>query len=92
MTRRSVFPLALTPWSLQAKPALFEQTDLFHQGDAGVHTYRIPALIESRKGTLIAIADARHDGSGDLPARGHRRITWDAHFPAIPRIGSLTLR
>jgi sialidase-1 len=47
----------------------FEQTDLFHQGDAGVHTYRIPALIETLKSTLIAVADARHDSTSDLPAR-----------------------
>ena len=45
------------------------QVDLFHQGDAGVHTYRIPALIESRKGKLLAVCDARHDSGGDMPAR-----------------------
>ena len=43
--------------------------DLFTQGEAGVHTYRIPALIESRSGTLIAMADARHNSSSDLPGR-----------------------
>lgn len=48
---------------------LFQQTVLFRQGEGGVHTYRIPALAETRKGTLIAVADARHDGTGDLPAR-----------------------
>ena len=47
----------------------FEQVDLFHQGDGGVHTYRIPALVRTRKGTLIAVADARHDSTSDLPAR-----------------------
>lgn len=45
------------------------QIDLFRQKQEGVHTYRIPALIETRKGTLLAIADARHDGVRDLPAR-----------------------
>ncbi len=67
--RRSVLSLALTPWLLASKRVPFGQTDLFRQGDAGVHTYRIPALIEARRGTLIAVADARHDGGGDLPAR-----------------------
>lgn len=47
----------------------FRQVDLFRQGDDGVHTYRIPALVETRKGTLIAVADARHDKSSDLPGR-----------------------
>jgi sialidase-1 len=47
----------------------FEQVDLFAKGDAGVNTYRIPALVQTRKGTLIAIVDARHDSARDLPAR-----------------------
>ena len=46
-----------------------QQTDLFQQGDAGVHTYRIPALIETRRGTLLAVADARHNNTRDLPGR-----------------------
>jgi sialidase-1 len=45
------------------------QLDLFRQGQEGVHTYRIPALIETRKGTLLAMADARHESAKDLPAR-----------------------
>jgi len=51
------------------RPPLFEQVDLFQQGDGGVHTYRIPALVETRRGTLIAVADARHDSTSDMPAR-----------------------
>ncbi|MFN7924143.1 MAG: sialidase family protein [Bryobacteraceae bacterium] len=43
--------------------------DLFTQGTGGVHTYRIPALVETKKGTLIAVADARFDNSRDLPGR-----------------------
>jgi hypothetical protein len=41
--------------------AFLSQLDLFHQGEAGVNTYRIPALLQSAKGTLIAVADARRD-------------------------------
>jgi sialidase-1 len=48
---------------------LFDQVDLFRQGEGGVHTYRIPALVESRRGVLIAVVDARRDGTGDLPGR-----------------------
>jgi hypothetical protein len=63
LTRRAVFMMPL------AVAARDETVELFHQGDAGVHTYRIPALIETRKGTLLAVCDARHDSSGDMPAR-----------------------
>ncbi len=52
-----------------AQAPLFEQVDLLHKGGVGVHTYRIPALLETLKGTLIAVADARHDSARDLPAR-----------------------
>lgn len=45
------------------------QVDLWKQGDGGIHTYRIPALVETRKGTLLAVADARYDSSRDLPGR-----------------------
>lgn len=51
-----------------AKPTAFLQVELFQQGEAGVHTYRIPALVQTTKGTLIAVVDARRDSSRDLPA------------------------
>jgi sialidase-1 len=59
---------ACSPMLFGASP-LFRQVDLFRQGEGGVHTYRIPALLETRKGTLIAVADARYDNSRDLPGR-----------------------
>lgn len=51
----------------RTKSPLFEQTDLFQQGEDGVHTYRIPALAVTKKGTLLAVADARHESAADLP-------------------------
>lgn len=36
-------------------------------GDEGVHTYRIPGLITTNKGTLIAVYDIRYTTSRDLP-------------------------
>jgi sialidase-1 len=36
-------------------------------GDDGVHTYRIPGLATTPKGTLIAAFDARNQSSVDLP-------------------------
>lgn len=47
--------------------ALFERTPLEQAGDAGVHTYRIPALEVANDGTLVVAFDARNDSSGDLP-------------------------
>jgi len=38
-----------------------------HRGYDGVHTYRIPGLATTNKGTLIGVYDVRHRGGGDLP-------------------------
>ena len=36
-------------------------------GDDGVHTYRIPGLVTTKAGALIAVYDIRHRSGGDLP-------------------------
>ena len=36
-------------------------------GDDKVHTYRIPGIVSTQKGTLLAVYDIRYDKSGDLP-------------------------
>lgn len=36
-------------------------------GDNEVHTYRIPGLITTDQGTMIAVFDNRYTGTGDLP-------------------------
>ena len=70
LTRRAAAMTALgSPLLAIGAAAVSTQVDLFRQGDEGVHTYRIPALIETPKGTLVAVADARHDSARDLPAR-----------------------
>jgi len=70
ITRRAAMGiLAAAPAWAKRRAPLFEQVELFRQGEAGVHTYRIPALVETRRGTLIAVADARHDSTSDMPAR-----------------------
>ncbi len=48
--------------ALAAEP---EQTALFSSGQDGYHTYRIPALIVSKKGTLLAFCEGRKNGRGD---------------------------
>ncbi len=86
MQRRLLLLLAAAPFQLRAKAPLVDQVDLFHAGDSGVHTYRIPALLETLKGTLLAVVDARHDSGSDMPARislvmrrsSDRGRTWSA--------------
>lgn len=55
--------------AVAAEKDVLQQVDLWKQGDDGVHTYRIPALLETRKGTLLAVVDARYENSRDLPGR-----------------------
>ncbi len=47
--------------------ALFEQTDVFVAGQDGIAEYRIPVLVTSTQGTLLAFCDARVEKPGDPP-------------------------
>lgn len=47
--------------------AILEQTDVFVAGQDGISQYRIPGLVTSNKGTLLAFCDARVKRSGDPP-------------------------
>lgn len=51
----------------RSKTAQFSQVDLFRQGENTVHTYRIPALVETANDVVIAVVDARWNSSQDLP-------------------------
>ena len=54
----------IQPW----KPFAGLQTKLLLKNEQdGVNTYRIPGLATSKKGTLLAVFDLRHDNAGDLP-------------------------
>ncbi len=48
-------------------PRIFRTTVRAHGAD-GVHTYRIPGLATSARGTLLAVFDIRHKSAADLPA------------------------
>lgn len=48
-----------------------QQTDLFVGGEGGYHSYRIPALIATPKGTLLAIVEGRKDSAND---HGHNEL------------------
>src|SRR5204862_2868442 len=41
------------------------QRPVFRAGEGGYHTYRIPALIVSPRGTLLAFCEGRKHGRGD---------------------------
>ena len=56
--------LAVLFSALSAAPAV-EQFDVFTSGQDGYHTYRIPAVIRARNGTLLAFCEGRKSGGGD---------------------------
>ncbi len=82
---RLVFAAALTFAVAFSASAQVEQTDVFVAGTDGYHTYRIPSIIQTRAGTLLAFAEGRRAGRGDagdidlLVKRSHDRgRTWSA--------------
>jgi sialidase-1 len=57
-----------TPTALDAaRKGLLEQTEVFVEGQDGVAQYRIPVLLTSNQGTLLAFCDARVDRLADAP-------------------------
>lgn len=52
---------ALLP-AASAQPA---SVDIFTSGQDGYHTYRIPAVAQTAKGTLLAFCEGRKNGRGD---------------------------
>lgn len=44
---------------------VFERQVLFKSGEGGYHTYRIPALIVTQRGTVLAFCEARKNSSSD---------------------------
>ncbi len=67
MTRREFGSLLFAGPARAQEPVV-----LFRRGDQGVHTYRIPALIETRKRTLLAVGGGGGGGDRDLPGRIRR--------------------
>lgn len=56
---------ALLPIAAMAGAAGPTQVDVFRSGEGGYHTYRIPALIVSAKGTLLAFCEGRRNSAAD---------------------------
>jgi sialidase-1 len=48
-----------------AEECSLAQVDVFSAGQEGYHTFRIPALVVTKAGTLLAICEGRKTGRGD---------------------------
>ena len=65
MVRKAI---ALVLWATLAAKSFageLKETDLFVSGMGGYHTYRIPAVVTSTKGTVLAFCEGRRNSSSD---------------------------
>jgi len=67
--RGSITALVLLSTAAMAAPDQNDipvaSTNLFVSGQDGYHTYRIPSLVVTTRGTLLAFAEGRKQTSGD---------------------------
>lgn len=67
LTRRPLLSLA-TLWAFSAAAQIapsFSETVPFVSGQGGYHTYRIPAIVRSTHGTLLAFCEGRKNSASD---------------------------
>ncbi len=57
--------LLTSSWTAQGEDPFLEKVDLFHAGEAGYALYRIPGIVVTARGTLLAYCEARRRASGD---------------------------
>jgi sialidase-1 len=57
--------MLLTLCCIHASAQRLQQTPIFISGEDGYHTYRIPALITTKQGTLLAFCEGRKSGGSD---------------------------
>jgi sialidase-1 len=60
-----LFLLLLVPLGLSCASRKVEETELFVSGQDGIHTYRIPAIVATRKGTVLVFCEGRRDRQED---------------------------
>ncbi|MPY87708.1 MAG: hypothetical protein GEU99_07290 [Luteitalea sp.] len=76
--------------TFEAAPNRLLQTDVYVAGRDGYHTYRIPSVIVTPKGTLLAFAEARREGAedaGDIDLVLKRSTDAGATWSAMQVIG-----
>ncbi len=54
------------PLYLTAPAPQFDHNDVFVGGHDGYHTYRIPTLVVTKEGTVLAFCEGRRNGAGDV--------------------------
>lgn len=64
LTRRAFAAVALAG-AVRSQDKGFDEQVVFAAGEHGYHTYRIPALLVTPKGTLLAFCEARKNDRGD---------------------------
>src|ERR1051325_8509524 len=57
--------LAVVGCAVPTALAQLEQQDIFVRGKSGYHTYRIPSLLVTTKGTLLAFCEGRKNSASD---------------------------
>ena len=89
-----LFSLLLPALQLTAIEPLFEKTDVFSPGLNGITRYRIPGIVVTPKGTVLAYAEARKNSSsdwGEIEIHLRRSTdggeTWEAGKP-IAHLGA----
>ena len=68
------------------------QTDVYRAGEGGYHTYRIPALIVTHKGTLLAFCEGRRNSaadSGDIDVLLRRSFDGGKTWGAVQKVADM---
>lgn len=75
----------------KAEVPIFEETSLFVGGQDDINTYRIPSLICTKKGTILAFCEGRRDNSKDgSPTHLVLKRSLDNTRPMVPPMHTVT--
>src|SRR5579862_1390820 len=79
--------LCLTAWG-----GSLTETEIFRAGEGGYHTYRIPAMIVTSKGTLLAFCEGRRNSgsdTGDIDVLLRRSVDRGKTWLAVQKIADM---